>query len=168
LKAQSIAKAILADRQRVKAERADITKCFMCGHGTMCRGSRFCSQRCRDYYDEGNPRQVPKPVCRWRDGRPMAMGPHGFLINCAHCGKEFDSKGLRCCSKECEGSCRQRENNPAVTAKVGTEAAPKRQCQTFGVRIPKWRGGRKVSSKTRFCSPARAKGPKDQNAGNER
>jgi hypothetical protein len=35
--------------------RDDITRCFMCGHGMMYRGNRFCSDRCRDYYDAGNP-----------------------------------------------------------------------------------------------------------------
>jgi hypothetical protein len=30
----------------------------------------------------------------------------GFLVPCVNCQKEFNSKGLRCCSKECEKQLR--------------------------------------------------------------
>jgi predicted nucleic acid-binding Zn ribbon protein len=166
MKAQAIAKLIIADRHRDQVARTDITRCFMCGYGLVYRGKRFCSDRCRNYYDQGSPGDFqdwlrPKIVHRWRDGRPMQMGPHGFLIKCAHCHKQFDSKGLRCCSTECERSYRERKDNLAVMAEVGIEAAPKRQCETCGTKIPKWRKGRKVSSKTRFCSPKCAKRLRD-------
>ena len=49
---ERLAEAILADRNRPSAERTDIAKCFMCGTGMMYRGSRFCSPRCRDFYDD--------------------------------------------------------------------------------------------------------------------
>ena len=133
------------------------TKCFMCGYGMVYRGSRFCSPRCRDCYEQGNPGYFqdwlqPKIIYRCRDGCAMKIGAHGFLIACAHCGKEFDSKGLRCCSSECERAYREREDNVATMAEVGIQAAPKRQCQTCGARIPKWRNGRRVRNDVRFCS----------------
>jgi hypothetical protein len=138
----------------------NIAECFSCGRGMMYRGRRFCSDRCRDWYDAGNPGYGQdwlqhKLTYQWRDGRPMKMGPHGFLINCAHRGKEFDSKGLRCCSGDCERSYRERQENLAVMAEVGIGPGPKRQCANPDCErtIPKWQNGRKVSAKTRFCSP---------------
>ena len=92
----------------------------------------------------------------------MKMGPSGFLINCANCGKEFDSKGSRCCSTKCERLYRDRQDNLAIMAEVGIEPAPKRQCANpeCDRPIPKWRNGRKVRSDTRFCSPKCANGAK--------
>jgi hypothetical protein len=161
MKTAAIAAAIKRDLLRDDDKPAsDITECFSCGRGMMYRGNRFCSARCRDWYDAGNPGRGQdwlhgELVYRWRDGRPMQRGPQGFLINCAHCSKQFDSKGLRCCSKECERAYRDRQDNLAVMAEVGIEAAAKRPCANpdCGQTIPKWRKGRKVSAKTRFCSP---------------
>src|SRR5262245_15544482 len=56
--------------------------------------------RCQDWYDAGNEPVNEEIVYRWRDGRPMRMGPKGFYIDCAYCQKEFESLGLRC-SVEC-------------------------------------------------------------------
>ena len=49
-----LAAAIEADLLRQDRQRADITSCFQCGYGMMYRNSRFCSDRCRDFYDAGN------------------------------------------------------------------------------------------------------------------
>jgi len=152
LSTERLAKALLADRNRPVTARTDIGECFVCERGMVYRGTRFCSARCRDWYDAGNPAHQ-EITYRWRDGRPMKMGTRGFLINCAHCSQEFDSKGLRCCSRDCEQSYRERQDNLAVMAEVGIELTAKRECHTCGARIPKWRKGRRVSSKTRFCSP---------------
>jgi hypothetical protein len=153
-----LAEALLADRNQAKSERADITKCFMCGVGMMYRGNRFCSEQCREYYADGAPGFEqdwlrPEIVYRDRTGAPMKMGPHGFMIACAHCRKEFDSKGLRCCSPKCEHAYRERQDNLAVLAEVGEAPVAKRGCLQCGMRIPTWRKGRKVSSATRFCTP---------------
>jgi endogenous inhibitor of DNA gyrase (YacG/DUF329 family) len=85
----------------------------------MYRGNRFCSERCRDYYDAGNPGDAqdwlrPDIIYYDRDGRPMKMTTQGFLIPCAHCQKEFDSKSLRSFSPECERRYRERQDNLAV------------------------------------------------------
>jgi hypothetical protein len=143
---------------------SQIVACWSCGRTYRYRqgelNGNFCSPRCWDWYDAGNPALhqdwlQPKIIYRWRDGRPMKMGPHGFLINCAHCGKEFDSKGLRCCSTKCERRYRDRQDNLAVMAEVGIEAAPKRRCANpeCAETIPKWRNGRRVRSDQHFCSP---------------
>lgn len=90
---------------------------------------------------------------RWRDGRPMRRGPNGFLIGCAHCRKEFDSKGLRCCSPDCERAYCARKDDLAALAAIGIMPAAKRPCAQCGAPIPNWRDGRRVSGKTQFCSP---------------
>lgn len=155
---ERLAAALLADRDRKTAERTDIGASFMCGRGMVYRGSRFCSDRCRDYYDTGVPGneqdwRQPDIAYAYLDGRPMAKGAHGFKINCALCRLAFDSQGLRCCSTECERGYRERQSNMAVLAEIGAEVKKKRRCEQCGVNIPMWRNGRKVSSAMRFCSP---------------
>jgi hypothetical protein len=186
LRNTGLAAAIEADLLRQDRQRADITSCFQCGHGMMYRGSRFCSDRCRDFYDAGNAgfaqdwrhlkanygiigwRVVAGPPgivvgsdyyksLRGAFGKRAYQGPMrptkaGFLILCANCQKEFESKGLRCCSDECERRYREKEDNLAVMAKIGIKPAVKRRCEGCGAVIPKWSKGRRVSSAKRFCS----------------
>ena len=83
----------------------------------------------------------------------MRRTSKGFMIPCANCRKEFGSNGLRCCSSECERRYCERRQNLEIMAQVGIAATAKRPCAECGARIPMWRKGRKVSSKTRFCSP---------------
>jgi hypothetical protein len=170
--------AAVIERDLLRAENkpnANIVACRSCGRTLRYRGmhgelnGNLCSLRCQDWYDAGNPAlhqdwRQPKIIYRRRDGRPMKMGRHGFPIHCAHCGQEFDSKGLRCCSRDCEQSYRERQDNLAVVAEVGMAPTPRRQCQTCGARIPKWRKGRKVSSATRVCSRKCARRPKTPEA----
>jgi len=136
----------------------DITKCFSCGYSMTYRGSRFCSERCRDWFDDGNPSfedQRSPMVYRWRDGRLMSAGRYGFYIACAGCHKEFESLGLRCCTPDCERAYRERQDNLAIMAEVGDTPKEKRRCAhpECDRPIPKWRNGRQVRSDTRFCSP---------------
>jgi len=170
MKQSEIAAVIERDLLRVDARSPSNTvQCFSCGYGMTYRGSRFCSDRCREWFDVNNPGVAQDWLGRkraaWRiiAGPPGTVGTEdhdpdlkptraGCLIDCAHCGQEFDSKGLRCCSRDCEQSYRARKDNLAVMAEVGMVPTSKRQCQTCGARIPKWRKGRKVSSATRFCS----------------
>jgi hypothetical protein len=77
----------------------------------------------------------------------MRMGSHGLLIECAGCGRQFDSRGLRCCSTGCERQYRERKDNAAVMAEVGMDlAVTKRKCENLecGRPIPKWRNGKRV------------------------
>jgi hypothetical protein len=148
--------AILHDHNRAGDRSSqNIANCFSCGQSMIYRGpqgddnGRFCSSRCREWYDAGNPPYDPnyasKSNPRWYS---LLMGQHGFLINCASCGRQFDSKGLR------GRQYRERKDNAAIMAEVGMEAAVKRKCEECGGPIPNWRNGRRVSKATRFCSPA--------------
>jgi hypothetical protein len=159
---ERLADAILADRNRIAPTRENIVTCFVCQRGMIYRGQRgdlngrFCSLRCREWYDAGNaPLTEQKISYRWRDGRPMQETAKGFRIPCANCKRDFESLGLRCCSADCERRSRERKDNLAVMAEVGMEPAAKKVCAApgCGAVIPKWRKGRKVSSTTRFCSP---------------
>ena len=155
MKQSAIAAVIERDLLRSDAIPSIRTvQCFSCGHGMTYRGSRFCSDHCREWFDAGIPAyQSTRTVYRDREGNEMRAGRAGFMIRCCpHCAKEFESKGLRCCSVECERRRREREDNLATMAEVGIEPATKRQCEACGIKIPKWRNGRRVSSKTRFCS----------------
>jgi hypothetical protein len=112
--------ALLADRSRCEVRSKSLL--------TMYRGSRFCSDRCRNFYDAGEPEQDwlhrPKPENLPLTELKVIAGPPGIelgacchrllfgdrpvtpmkraagnMIRCAGCGQEFDSKGLRCCSQ---------------------------------------------------------------------
>jgi predicted nucleic acid-binding Zn ribbon protein len=155
---ERLARALIADRNCEAASRADISECVVCGHGMLYRGSRFCSDRCREFYDTGAPGHLedwrqPRVVYRDSAGREMKRTTSGFLIACAHWRKEFDSKGPRCCSPECERAYRERQDNLAVMTAAGIQPAAKRTCKQCGAVIPKWRAGKKVPSNKRFCSP---------------
>jgi hypothetical protein len=159
-KSERLAAAILADRDRPTSQH-NIVPCLVCGYTFVYKGrrkelnGRFCSMRCQDWYDVGKaPITDQKVAYRSRFDKLMRMGPKGFYIDCAYCQKEFEGLGLRCCSPECERSYREREDNLAVMGEAGIEPIAKRQCEAPGcsATIPKWRNGRQVSKKTRFCS----------------
>ena len=168
MKTEQLAAALLADRNREVQERTDITKCFMCGVSMLYRGSRFCSDRCRDFYDLGEAgheqdwRRPRRVVYTDSAGREMRPTTNGFKIRCVGCEKEFESLGLRACNIDCERRYGERQKNLAVMAEAGIEPAAKKYCAgpNCNAVVPKWRKGRKVSAATRFCSPkcaARAK-----------
>ena len=162
---RNLTAALLADRERAPTTEHNIVACFSCGRTYVYKGrkdelnGRFCSTRCRDWFDAGNPsheqqRRLETPYTR-RNGKPMRMGPMGFYTECADSRKEFDSKGLRCCSAECEKAYREREENLTIMAEAGIEPAAKRKCAAPGCdgTIPKWKNGRQVSARVTFCSP---------------
>ena len=84
----------------------------------------------------------------------MRQSSDGFMIPCANCRRVFDSIGSRYCSSDCERRYCERQRNLDTMVEVGIEPATKRVCANpdCSVVIPKWRDGRRVSSKTRFCS----------------
>jgi hypothetical protein len=163
----------------------NIVACFACGGTYIYKdrrgelNGRFCSLRCQSAFDDGYtpPADPPDTLTGWKVldsgiddigadyyaslfGRtPIAMKrtPNGFKVACAGCQREFESLGQRCCSDKCERRYREREANIALMAEVGVEPSTKRRCAAPGCAtiIPKLRKGRKVSSSTRFCSPAR-------------
>jgi hypothetical protein len=137
----------------------NIVPCFACGATFIYKGrrgdlnGRFCSMRCQAAYDDGF---TPQSAAGGEIGGPIPMKrtADGFKIACACCQKEFESKGLRCCSHACERRYRERQANIALMAEVGIEPARKRPCAAPGCSstIPKWRKGRAVSKSARFCS----------------
>jgi hypothetical protein len=68
----------------------------------------------------------PGMLPRSRRLTSMTMTEKGYRIRCAHCRKEFESLGLRCCSPACERCYREAQDNRAVMAEVGIEPAAKR------------------------------------------
>jgi hypothetical protein len=145
---------------------------------------RFCSMRCQEWFDGGNPSyeqqceheskltgaalgnfvvvagppdlEVGSKLYEGLGflGMPMRRGRYGFYIGCAHCNKEFESKGLRCCSTDCERAYRESQERRAVLKEAGIEPTSRRMCERLGCDRPilKWKNGRRVSAKTRFCS----------------
>ena len=126
--------------------------------------TRFCSARCREAYDAGfpphDPRYHTKGNQRWY---ALPLGREGFKIDCAGCGKRFDSLGLRCCSIECERGLGQKRETERLKVEAGIEfvskLGPKRKCQTCQGNIPRWRNGRAVSCSPRCSRSARGAYP---------
>jgi hypothetical protein len=178
MRQEQIAAAICRDLLRHDDDKStDAVKCFSCGRGMTNRvDKRFCCERCRVWCDDGNPGHAqdwrqPRTsfgVARWKviagpptlevgsdpypafKPRDRRRGEIGVWIECAHCGKSFDSRGLRCCSLECERRYSEHQDNLRLMAEVGINPAAKRRCQC-GAVIPKWRNGRRVRRTTQFC-----------------
>jgi hypothetical protein len=148
--ADRIARDWLSERSPPRHETAE---CFLCGRDFLNRGDRFCSTRCRRAFDEGARTlasdYAAKSNARWYS---LPMGKHGFIAQCAGCGRRFDSTGVRCCSDKCERAYLDRQKTITTLHKVGMEVATKRKCHSCGGSIPNWRNGRRVSKATRFCS----------------
>jgi hypothetical protein len=152
---ERLADAIAADILRERPETPDLDHCFLCkraftpGKGFGLNG-RFCSPLCLDAYDAGYIHREPKPPY------DFPVRGDGFLFNCRNCQKPFVSKGLRCCSTECERKYRDKEDIAKTLAEIG-EAPPtaKRQCEHCGNPLPRYVGtGKKRKQSTkRFCSP---------------
>jgi hypothetical protein len=206
-RAERLAANLLADRQRERPKH-NIIGCWSCGQTFVYRGRQgaasvwigsdddghaspdtslngnFCSQRCQDWHDDGNPtyeqqcERERKLMSASLDGfavvagtpdlevgsklyqrlgfscTPMRRGSHGFYIACKHCNKEFESLGLRCCSTDCERAYRESQERLTVLKEAGIEPSSRRMCERVGCDrpIPKWKNGRQVSAKVRFCS----------------
>jgi hypothetical protein len=173
------------DREHTEA-RHNIVPCFACGYTYTYKGrsgelnGRLCSLKCQAWFDAGGaPYGAPDEISLvgWRvvagppgietgtdyyatlfGRQPIAMKrtTAGFKIDCVGCQKEFESRGLRCCSDQCERRYRERQDNIALMAQAGMEPSVKRRCAGPGCEktIPKWRNGRAVSKAMRYCSPA--------------
>jgi hypothetical protein len=154
------------------SEFVDTLTCWSCGtrfnKGHDVCADRFCSERCRDWFDRGGPRfgEPARGHGTWRviAGRDPGYLPsiEGFAITCLSCDQSFASKGLRCCSTECERKHRERAEIRAALTEAGIKpSAKRRKCECCGGNIPRFRGTgkarRAVRQDARFCSPACAK-----------
>ena len=119
---RSLADAIARDLLRRDESPVAYPACFVCGRAYTKGDGRFCSGRCRAGFDAGLPAFEPSRTVR-----------HGFLVNCAGCRKQFDSKGLRCCSIECERRYREREQ---LDAESGRRPLPSGQAQVRRMQRP--------------------------------
>jgi hypothetical protein len=144
--------AIAADILRPPTEAPALCRCFLCdraftegrGHGI---NGRFCSALCLGAHGAGYVHREPKPPF------DLPMRGDGFVITCHGCNREFVSKGLRCCSADCERKFKERQDIAATLAEIGEEAPARPKCEVCGANIPRWRNGRAVKKGTRFCSP---------------
>jgi hypothetical protein len=174
MKTDALAAALRADILRPSTPTPSSSiDCFLCGRSFTYRepkgdeNTRFCSDRCREAYDAGR-RAIedldPFKITKWRviaggnpgylPSTPMRRGKVVWYITCAGCQREFESKGLRCCSTDCERRLRERGENLALMSEVGMElTTTKPTCQECGRNIPVWRNGRRVPQGTKFCSP---------------
>jgi hypothetical protein len=139
-------------------EHDAIRDCFACDRSFINGYGPFCSENCRDAFDEGFPAYQPVAVrYTWLDGRPMPISGDGFLIACRGCGKDFSSRGLRCCTPDCERKFLERQEVVAIMAEAGMERAVKRKCEVCGADIPRYTGigkaRRLVSARRITCSP---------------
>jgi hypothetical protein len=80
----------------------------------------------------------------------MRRGSVGWIISCPGCRCEFESQGLRCCAADCEGRLCEHAENIELMAE---EPKAKPKCSVPGCDnpIPKWRNGRRMSTRARFC-----------------
>jgi hypothetical protein len=170
VKAKSIERAILEDREQRRTVTADQTghDCFRCGKSFVYRGprgdnsGRFCSDQCRIEYDHPVTFD-PFKVSRWcvvAGGdpgylvtTPMTRVSGGFRVECRGCGKPFESGGWAYCSRTCKAKSAERQEARALMAEAGIDAPVKRKCLECGGDIPRWRNGRQVSKVTKFCKP---------------
>jgi hypothetical protein len=180
----ALANRIKQDILRERPEAPQSQTCFACGR-SYSKGapladdsgpSRFCSVRCRDYFDNGGSPYDPQsardvlnvPLRDWvvvagppgtvgtrpyANAQPMTVSGDGFLIPCKHCKRPFVSKGLRCCCPDHERKYREGLEIAGIVKEVGGELPTKRQCGCCGGTIPRWLpNGRAVPKNRRFCS----------------
>jgi hypothetical protein len=162
----TLAAALKADllRQPTSTPSSSV-ECFLCGRSYTYRvpsgddSGRFCSQKHRKDYDTGYRRPEPVDPFKPTGWLVVAGSNPGYLPSTPMrrgsvvCQCEFESQGLRCCSMECERRLQERAENMALMAEVGMEPKAKRKCSVPGCDnpIPKWRNGRRVSQRARFC-----------------
>jgi hypothetical protein len=161
MKRQKIAEAIRRDltaeqepAERKTLEEGKPTKCMCCGASYIYRRptddervGRFCSKRCQDNYDFRVASHSAPTRYTFVDGRPMRAADSGFVRECRFCRKPFVSRGLQCCSYECERALKDRLDTLEVAARIGHIARPHRVCEGCGGRVP-----RHARANQRFCS----------------
>lgn len=82
--ASEIERDLLRDKE---PPRHNIVACFMCGYMFVYRGSRFCSDRCRDFYDAGEPGHEQD----WLKSKPNNYGITGWKVVAGPPGIEIGS-----------------------------------------------------------------------------
>jgi len=179
----------LRDREQQHEKQNDAAvgeaiACFQCSKPFNYRGprggnsGRFCSDQCRVEYDvPGAFTFDPFRVKRWHviaggdlgylASTPMTPvkrkdQPGGWRVACRGCGKTFEARGWAYCSAMCKRLSAERTEAREAMAEGGMDGPVKRRCECPCCEntVPNWRKGRRVSSKTRFCSPRCARAAK--------
>lgn len=170
---ERLAAQLLRDREERKSKPVDTgdTPCFKCGKLFQYRGprgdnsGRFCTDQCRVEYDYPDAFSLdPFKVTKWKTvagGDPGSLvttpmtkvSGGGWRVACRGCGRQFESFGLAYCKPGCRQASHERAESAALMADVGMDAPSKRPCQAPGCTgtIPKWRKGRKVSKRAKYC-----------------
>jgi hypothetical protein len=142
-----LARALLRDRDNKQQPSSWSPSCFACGRSYSRGDGRFCSTRCRETFDAGIPAHEPIDI-----KYSLPKGRHGFLIDCAHCRRQFDSPGWRCCSTDCAREYRRKQALEAELADYPFRVV-KPKCLQCGQAMPLWKNGKRVTSARKFCSP---------------
>jgi len=145
MKAKDLAQLLLQEREP-PASHVETQQCFACGRSFLRTNGRFCSSRCGDAFDAGLP-----PYERIAPRFDLPLGTSGFRVACKNCDKVFDSRGLRCCSADCEREYR-RKLELETELQRQTFRAVKPRCLECDRPMKLWRDGRRVSRRRLFCS----------------
>jgi hypothetical protein len=103
-----------------------------------CLNARFCSGRCREWFDNGNPPHDPNhlrritevPLASWR----IVAGPPGVEIGSLYYAPILGHALHKAAAAATDGPIR-----------------PRRLCERCGARLPVWVAGRRVRTDRKFC-----------------
>ena len=138
---QAITAEILRDRDRVPSSH-NVVDCFACGRSFLYEGphgddsGRFCHQRCREWFDAGNPPYAPVnvssvPIRDWK----VVAGPPGVNLGASYYGPILDRKR----------PLRRGQTEPTELIR------PRRPCQRCGSPLPVWVKGKAVRKSVKYC-----------------
>ena len=101
---------------------------------------RFCHQRCREWFDAGNPPYAPVnvssvPIRDWK----VVAGPPGVNLGASNYGPILDRKR----------PLRRGQTEP------GELIRPRRPCQRCGSSLPVWVKGKAVRKSVKYCEGCR-------------
>ena len=77
----------------------------------------------------------------------IRQGPHGAIIACANCRREFDGRGLRYCSKACERALTNAKTLRDDMGPLAAEPSARRKCESLRSQVAamdRWEGGAEV------------------------
>jgi hypothetical protein len=144
MKAETVARAILSDRDKLAAKpQREIFRCFTCERPYTKGDGRFCSANCRNALDAGlppgefNPGLHPEllPNLYGLEGWRVVGGPPGIEV-----GPLYYADIIEACDWKREAKA---EGEDLIR--------PRRRCKGCGAKLPVWIKGRKVPSSRKFC-----------------
>ena len=133
-----------ADQERTPSSH-NVIDCFSCGRSIIYKGpqgddsGRFCHQRCREWFDAGNPPYAPVnvssvPIRDWKVICRPARGEIGVV----YYGPILEPEARR-----------RGQTKPAELIR------PRRPCQRCGSSLPVWVKGKAVRKSVKYCEGCR-------------